>query len=277
MKAAAFDYLRPRDLPEAARALADAAGGAKLLAGGQSIGPMLNLRLVRPRLLIDVSRLEALRGIAERDDAWRIGGGVTHARLEDAAGQLAGAGMLIEVAAGIAYRPIRNRGTIGGSLAHADPAADWPLALAAMGADVELRNAAGRLRRVPAAGFMIAAFTTALEEDEIIEAVVVPKLTRSARWGYFKFCRKTGEFPEASAAIVLDPERRAARLFMGALDGAPQPLPALAAAIARDGAPAATPEAVGAAVAAAAPQLDSVDRGLHAAVVSRAIRQVFQP
>ena len=129
MKAASFDYLRPRDLGEAAAALAGADGDAKLLAGGQSLGPMLNLRLARPSLVIDISRLDALRGIEETRNAWRIGAAVTHSALEDAAGRMPGGEMLCEVAAGIAYRSVRNRGTIGGSLAHADPAADWPLVM----------------------------------------------------------------------------------------------------------------------------------------------------
>src|SRR6266496_4277688 len=130
MKAARFDYVRPGDVGEALAALAKAEG-AKILAGGQSLGPMLNLRLARPALLVDFSRLEALQQMEDAGRTWRIGAGVTHARLEDARGRLSGSEMLCEVAAAIAYRSVRNRGTIGGSLAHADPAADWPLAHAA--------------------------------------------------------------------------------------------------------------------------------------------------
>ena len=130
-------------------------------------------------------------------------------------GQLTGGEMLREVAAGIAYRAIRNRGTIGGSIAHADPAADWPLALAALGATVNIRSAGGA-RATPLEKFVLGAFTTALREDEIIESVEVPKLSRAGRYGYYKFCRKTGEFAEASAAAVFDPETRAARIYFGA-------------------------------------------------------------
>ncbi|MBI3707723.1 MAG: FAD binding domain-containing protein [Proteobacteria bacterium] len=275
MKAAIFDYVRPRDLAEAARLLADAKGGAKLLAGGQSLGPMLNLRLARPRLLVDVARLGELRGIEARDSAWRIGGGVTHAQIEDAAGRLPGAEVLCAVAAGIAYRAVRNRGTIGGSLAHADPAADWPLALAALGADIEICGISGA-RTVAADRFMKGAFTVDLAEDEVVAAVSVPKLSGGARWGYYKFCRKTGEFPEASAAALFDAERRSARVFIGALSGAPQRIPALAAAIAERGAAACTREATEAAVTAAAPDLDVIDRRMHAAVLLRALQQVVR-
>jgi len=271
MKAARFDYVRPADLGEAMRALAGAPG-AKLLAGGQSLGPMLNLRLARPRLLVDIARLDALRAIADEGDAWRLGAAVTHAAIEDA--PLLRGSALAGVAAGIAYRAVRNRGTIGGSLAHADPAADWPLALAALDAEILVLGPKGP-RRVAADGFMAAAFTTALAEDELIEAVRVPKPSAGARFGYFKFCRKTGEFPEASCAVLLDAGRRIARLFVGALSGAPRPLPELARALAERGAAAATPEAVAAALAQAAPQLDAVDRRMHAGAALRAIRQLF--
>lgn len=270
MKAAAFDYARPRDLGEAVRLLGQSAGSAKPLAGGQSLGPMLNLRLARPALLVDVSRLIELREIRDAGAAWRIGGAVTHAEIEDAT--LPGGEMLSLVAAGIAYRSVRNRGTIGGSLAHADPAADWPLALAALDATVQIRGAKGE-RAVPVDRFIRSAFTTELAEDEIITAVTVPKLSASARVGYFKFCRKTGEFPEASAAALLDPERRIARVFMGALSGAPQPLAALASRVASEGAAACTRAAALEAIAAL--PLDVVDRRMHAGALLRALQQIF--
>lgn len=274
MKAAAFDYTRPRDLAEAVAALAAGQGGAKLLAGGQSLGPMLNLRLARPGLLVDVSRLAELQGIADRGTSWRIGGAVTHASIEDRAGTMPGAEMLCAVAGGIAYRAVRNRGTIGGSLAHADPAADWPLALAVLGAEIEIRGPSGT-RRVQADAFMKGAFATALAEDEIIVAVDVPKLGRAARWGYYKYCRKTGEFPEASAAALFDPERRVARAFVGALSGAPVAVPVLAEAIAARGAAACTRDAALAAIATAAPGLEEAEKRMHAAALHRALEQAL--
>ncbi len=147
MKPAAFDYLRPRDLGEALVALRSGAGEAKPIAGGQSLGPMLNLRLARPKLLVDVSRI---RGTAEQvvdeGDGWRIGAAVTHAELEDR--PLAGCEPLARVARLIAYRAVRNRGTVGGSLAHADPAADWPLVFATLDAQVRVAGPSGT-REVP--------------------------------------------------------------------------------------------------------------------------------
>ena len=221
MKAARFDYVRPGDIGEALAALAASEGRGKLLAGGQSLGPMLNLRLARPALLVDVSRLAALTKIEDAGRAWRIGAGVTHARLEDARGKLPGGEMLCEVAATIAYRSVRNRGTIGGSLAHADPAADWPLALAALGASVNIRGTSPRRSRSSVSSKAPSPRRCARTRSS--SSIDVPKLSRAGRYGFYKFCRKTGEFAEASAAAVFDPETKAARIFLGALRGMPRP------------------------------------------------------
>ncbi len=272
MKAAAFDYVKPKDVPDAITALSGAAGEAKPLGGGQSLGPMLNLRLARPKLLVDVSRLDAMRAIEDKGTFWRIGGAVTHSAIEDA--NLPGCTVMSAVARNIAYRTIRNRGTIGGSLAHADPAADWPLALPALAANIVISGPAGE-RTVPAGEFTKGAFATVLTEEELVVAVEVPKLSASARWGYWKFCRKTGEFPECSAAMLMDPERKLARLWVGALDGAPQSLDGLAAEIAQRGELAATEIAVSAALDLAVPGQDPVSRRLHVTAVRRAVQKGF--
>jgi len=266
VKAAAFDYVRPRDVDEALNALR--AADAKPIAGGQSLGPMLNLRLARPKLLVDVSRIESLQQIKDEGDGWRIGASVTHAELEDR--PLAGCQPLSKVARVVAYRAVRNRGTVGGSLAHADPAADWPLVLAALDATVRIIGPSGT-RELKADTFMTAAFTTQLRDDEIVESIRVPKLGPGARWGYYKFCRKTGEFPEAAAAFLLDPQRRIARLFAGALDRPPQPLEAVARSVAEQGS--ASLEAIGAAMARVAPGMGPAARKLRATAVQRAIAQ----
>ncbi|VTU17745.1 FAD binding domain-containing protein [Variovorax sp. RA8] len=273
MKAASFDYQRPPTLQAALRLLSDAGGSAKVMGGGQSLGPMLNLRLTRPKQVIDVSALEELRGVAQDGDAIRIGAAVTHAEIEDGAHALLRGGLLQSVAGGIAYRAVRNRGTVGGSLAHADPAADWVLAASALGAEVEVASQAGT-RRVPMDGFMQGAYTTVLGEGELLVALRVPQLGPAARWGYFKFCRKTGEFAEASCAAVFDPARKLARVVLGALDGAPQALPALAAQVARSGA-VPSRDAIAAAVAVAAASKDAVDRKLLAVAVERCLAQVL--
>jgi aerobic carbon-monoxide dehydrogenase medium subunit len=273
MKAAAFDYVRPRNLDEAVAALKGAAGEAKIVAGWQSLGPMLNLRLVRPKLIVDVARIESLRRIDDLGASWRIGGAVTHAEIEDAHG-LGNREMLRGVAAGIAYRAVRNRGTIGGSLAHADPAADWPLALSACAAVVSIRGPRGE-RSVPADRFVVAAFTTDLQPDEIVQAVIVPK-TASMRTGYYKFFRKTGEFPQASAAVVIDHASKQARIFVGALHGPVQPLSGLASDVAERGPSACTGAAIAEELAAVAPRFDAVQLRMHVAVVQRAVQRALQ-
>jgi carbon-monoxide dehydrogenase medium subunit len=269
MKAAAFDYLRPRDLAGVFDALQTP--GAKLIAGGQSLMPMLNLRLARPSLLIDIGGIDALRAVEDRKTHMRIGATVTHAELEDRA--IPGCALLRRVACGIAYRAVRNRGTVGGSLAHADPAADWPLAMAAVGATVIIEGKAGN-RQVPAESFMFSAFQTHLADDEVVVAVDVPKLSPAARFGYYKFCRKTGEFPEAGAAAVFDPATKAARVYLGALAGAPQPLHGLAASVARQGASAVTEAAIANAVNEI-DQGDAAERRMRRAAIARALKEVF--
>jgi carbon-monoxide dehydrogenase medium subunit len=266
VKAAAFDYVRARDVGEALAALRGAGGEGKPIAGGQSLGPMLNLRLARPKLLVDISRIDSLRQITDEGAAWRIGAAVTHAQLEDR--PLAGCEPLAKVARVVAYRAVRNRGTVGGSLAHADPAADWPLVFATLDAAVRVAGPSGT-REIKADAFMSSAFTTPLADDEIVDSVRVPKLGAGARWGYYKFCRKTGEFPEAAAALLLDPERRVARLFAGALDAPPQPLEKVARAVAQEGS--ASDDMIAAALARAAPGLGPASRKLRATAVKRAI------
>ncbi len=274
MKPAVFDYVRPQDLAEATGILSKIEG-ARLLAGGQSLGPMLNLRLARPELLIDISQLDELKRFEDTGKSWQIGSAITHAQLEDAGEALGTSMMIVEVASDIAYRSVRNRGTVGGSLAHADPAADWPLVFSALDAVIHVRGHKSRVRQIAADNFLRAAFTTELRQDEIIEFVDVPKPSPSARCGYFKFCRKAGDFPEASAAVVVDPDAGRSRIFIGALAGAPKPLAEVAKAVAAHGPGAATEDSLSAAIATAIPDFDSVAVRMHAATVQRAIQKAF--
>lgn len=234
MKPASFEYQRAASVAEALSAMRDPALAAKPIAGGQSLGPMLNLRLARPPRLVDISGVEELRRIEDCGAFVRFGAAVTHARIEDEAGAYGGVAPLARVARGIAYRAVRTRGTIGGSLAHADPAADWPLVLAAMGATIVVHGERGP-RRIDAAAFMLGSYVTQLAEDELVTAVEVPKLGAGARWAYRKFCRKAGEFAQAAATVLLDPERRVARIFIGAPADRPTSLPELAGELARRG------------------------------------------
>jgi aerobic carbon-monoxide dehydrogenase medium subunit len=271
VKPVAFEYVRPHDIAGAIAA-ARQRPESKFIAGGQSLGPMLNLRLARPSVLIDISLLPDLREAHELASSWLIGAAVTHAEIEDGRTPIGSGGILPEVARQIAYRAIRNRGTIGGSLAHADAAADWPLALSACGASVHLRSPAGA-RTLAMSDFLRSAFTTALGDYELVTAIEIPKLSKTARWGYYKLCRKAGEFPIASAAIVLDDERCAA--FLGALSDRPRPMMTLAGEIARTQSLPSTDQLI-AAVGAAAPELDAIDRRIFVACAARAVSRALQ-
>jgi carbon-monoxide dehydrogenase medium subunit len=220
MKAAAFAYERPSDLNAALFLMAKATGMAKIIAGGQSLGPMLNLRLVEPDMIVDITGLSELKQAERSGDELVIGACITHGDIEDGRIPDVTRGAMQRVAGAIAYRAVRNRGTIGGSLSHADPAADWVSALSALGATVMLRSVAG-VRDLAVEEFVTGALESALQPGEIVEAVRVPVMTPSARWGYVKACRKPGEFAHAIAAVVIDPESATARAVVGALHAAP--------------------------------------------------------
>jgi aerobic carbon-monoxide dehydrogenase medium subunit len=257
MKPAPFELARPANLAEAAAALARHAGGARLLAGGQSLAPMLNLRLVRPTMLVAIAHLPELGAVAEDADAVTIGAAVTHSAIADGRTPDIG-GILARIAQGIAYRAVRNLGTIGGSLCHADPAADWLTTLTAFSASVLTWREAGG-RAIPLAQFVTGAFRTALEPGEIVQAVRVPRPSPQARWGYYKACRKPGEFAHAMAAVLDDPARGIRRAVIGAVGGPPVVLEGERVA------PAAAEDALRAA------GLDAVARRMQAVALKRAL------
>ena len=220
MKAAAFAYERPSDLNAALSLMAKATGITKIIAGGQSLGPMLNLRLVEPDLIVDITGLSELKQAERSGDELVIGACITHGDIEDGRIPDVTRGAMQRIAGAVAYRAVRNRGTIGGSLSHADPAADWVSALSALGAKVMLRSITGA-RYLAVEEFVTGALESALLPGEIVEAVHVPVMAPSAHWGYVKACRKPGEFAHAIAAVLIDPEAATARAVIGALDAAP--------------------------------------------------------
>jgi carbon-monoxide dehydrogenase medium subunit len=220
VKPAAFAYERPENMASALALAAADAGQVNFIAGGQSLGPMLNLRLVQPDLLIDLTRIPELKQIEQTGDAIIIGACITHADIEDGRVPDVTRGALPAVARNIAYRAVRNRGTIGGSLTHADPAADWLSALCAIGASAIIRGSAGT-REIPVEDFMLGMFQTILQPGEILEALRIPRLSPSARWGYYKVCRKTGEFAHAIGAVLFDRARGVSRAVIGATGGVP--------------------------------------------------------
>lgn len=222
MKAPPFAYSRAESLDDALALLHDAGDEAKLLAGGQSLVPLLVHRVVRPSHLVDIDGLSELAGLARDADALVLGALTRHAELERA--ELTGAERLLAEAAGhVGHVPIRSRGTLGGSVAHADPAAELPAALVALDAAIVLRTSEGE-RRVPAGDFFLGPFTTALGPTEAVVAAAVPAATRTRRAAFAELAVRHGDFALASVAVTAHVERGAvtgSRIVLGAIEGAP--------------------------------------------------------
>ncbi len=275
MKAPAVDYVRPRSLAEAIDLLAQAKGEAQVMAGGQSLVAMMNLRLASPGLLIDIARLAELTGVTDEAEGVTLGACVTHAAIEDCRVADASRGLMPRVAATLGYRAIRNRGTIGGSLALSDPAAEWPAVLVALDAEVTLCGPSGR-RSLKCTEFTTGIFETKLAADEIIESVRIPRLSAEGRWGYIKLCRKTGEFANALAVVVADRARGYSRVVLGAVNGAPLPLEETSRLVTMD-----RQDAVRSAIAAdlddraSDRHFDEFQRNLHNVAASRAVQQML--
>ena len=263
MKPAPFEYVRARDAQEAARLLGDPARDARIIAGGQSLGPMLNLRLARPDLLVDVSRCEDLRGYVDEGDAVVYGASVTHADIEDGRVPDALDGHMARAARQIAYRAVRNRGTLGGSIAHADPAADWPTVLLATGAEVILQNPTG-LRAMRLAQFITGPFSVARDRDEVLVGVRVFKRSAALRWSYRKVSVKAGEFAHAFAIAMHDPSSGERRAVVGAIERVPLVLDA-------PGDELADPARARAFIAERLPGLPATRQQLHGATLARAV------
>ena len=219
MKPARFDYQQAQNVAEISSALmGDQA--VKILAGGQSLGPMLNLRLVQPTLLVDITRVAELKQVNETHEDILIGACVTHANIEDGCVPGATGRVLASIARGIAYRAVRNRGTLGGSLAHADPSADWISTLMALDAELSVRKGT-KVRQLRLLNSMSGPFDIGLEQGEWVEAVRIPIVSHESGWGYAKIVRKTGEFAHAMAAVLQDPARDCMRIVIGATETSP--------------------------------------------------------
>jgi carbon-monoxide dehydrogenase medium subunit len=201
MKPAPFRYARPGALPEAIALLAASRGEAKLLAGGQSLVPMLNMRLVRPAVLVDLNRVPGLDRIAAAPGGGlAIGALVRHSDVAASPLVRERAPLLAEAARHVGHAAIRNRGTLGGSLAHADPAAELCAALVALEAELVLAGPGGP-RTVTAPGYFRGLLATALEPDEILTEVRVP--AQPATWGFAELARRPGDFAVAGVAALI--------------------------------------------------------------------------
>ncbi len=209
MKPPVFDYAAPGTVGEALSLLAQHEGEAKILAGGQSLMPLLNMRLARPGLLVDLGRVPGLDYIREVDGGLAIGAMTTQRTVERSTVVAARNPLLHAAVRLIAHPQIRNRGTIGGSLAHADPAAECPALALAM--DAELRvvgsGASGRERAIPAADFFLTYLTTALAPAELLTEVRFPALPDGSGWSFMEVARRHGDFALAGAVATLALDR----------------------------------------------------------------------
>jgi carbon-monoxide dehydrogenase medium subunit len=216
MKPAPFQYHAPHSLDEAATLLSEFGEDAKVLAGGQSLIPMLALRLTAFDHLVDLGRIDELRGIERRNGSLWIGGGTTETAVGASADVATASPLLHRSTPLIGHFQIRNRGTIGGSLAHADPAAEYPAVALAMDAELEAMSTRGA-RSIPASGFFTGLWTTALEADEILTGIRLPVWTGRCGFAVQEFARRHGDFALAGAVIgiEIDGEDRIRRCAVG--------------------------------------------------------------
>lgn len=227
VKAAKFEYLLASSTDEAVAALAAGDGEAIVLAGGQTLLPLLAMRLARPALLVDINDVAALAGIEEGADEIVIGACTRQAATLASPVVAEHLPLIAQALAHVGHQQTRNRGTIGGSLAHGDPAAELPLAALALGAELNLRSTAGE-RRLPIAGFYTGPMMTARAADELVVAVHVPKAAPGARvgTGFHEVAERHGDFAIAAAAarIELDADDVCTRaaLAVGGVDAVPR-------------------------------------------------------
>lgn len=224
MKPAAFDYLRPDSLAEALAELAADPDETKVLAGGQSLVPMMNFRLARPGRLLDINRLPDLAGTRAEGGRVHVGALTRHLALQNTRLQGPLGGLLRRSAANVGHLPIRTRGTFGGSLAHCDAASEWCLVARLLDAEVTAQSTARGVRVIPAADFFHSTFTTALEPDEILTSVSLPALDDTWTTGIAEFARRAGDFAivAATGAVrVVDGQVAEARVCLGGVHETP--------------------------------------------------------
>ena len=271
MKPAAFSYHVPRTVEEAVGLLSQyAPQDGRILAGGQSLVPAMALRVATPSHLIDINDIQELGRIEARDGYLSIGACVRHAAFERPAAPGTLGELLSTVVRHIAHYPIRTRGTVCGSLAHADPASEWCLVAATLDARMTARSRRGT-RTIEASTFFRSLMTTALEPDELLAEVRLPLLPQHTRFGFNEFSRRPGDFAIAMALVVLGP---APRIGVGGVEPRPRRIPEAEAALAGGS----LDEAAEAAAAAVDPMSDphysaAYRRDLVRTVVRRALQQ----
>lgn len=287
MKPAAFSYYRPRSLDEAIALLVEHGFDAKVIAGGQSLAPMMNMRFAQPMHLVDLNGIAGLDGVRREQGTLRVGALTRHHTLATDPLVAHACPLLAEVAATIGHYAIRQRGTLGGSLAHADPAAQLPLVARTLDARIDVVGPGGA-REIAAADFVLAAMSTTLDADEIVTAVSFPCARAGEGHAFELFCRRHGDFAIAACAVtvsVSDGHFDALRLGVGGVTDAPLALDEVAAGFVGARADAAVVARIAASVAAsvepmpqpgipAAYRLELVE-ALSARALARAIRRAL--
>jgi carbon-monoxide dehydrogenase medium subunit len=274
MKAAPFEYLRPKSVAEASVALARRGENTAVIAGGQSLLPMLSLRVATVDVLIDISRLDDLKAVARTPDSVWIGALTTHAMIEDGKVPDTFGGLMRRVAGQISYRAVRNMGTIGGSVALADPAADWPCCLFALDATLRVAGRHG-VRVQSVTDFVRGPYDTTLTTGDIIMGFDVPSPTAPFRWGFAKVVRKSGAFANSIAIATAQGHDGPVSVVLGAAGSRPHRMTAVAEKI-RAGA--GSDEELRAAIAADlgthVPDADAYEKRMHTATILRAVRDM---
>ncbi len=225
MKPPVFDYHDPETVEEALDLLAEHGDEGKVLAGGQSLVPLLNFRLAHPEHLIDLNRIGALAGIRRQDGSLRVGAMTRQATMEHSTLVAENWPLLNEALTYVAHAQIRNRGTIGGSVAHADPAAELPVAFTALDARVQVRSAKGE-RTIEIADLFVTHLTTTLEPDELLVGIEVDPVPANSGHAFIEFARRHGDFALGGAAVLLtlDSSGKCERAAVALLGAAPVPL-----------------------------------------------------
>ena len=274
MKPAPFDYLRPKSVAEASVALGKRGVTTAAIAGGQSLVPMLALRVALPDILVDLSRLDDLKVVTRTPDSVWLGALTTHAAIEDGETPDIFNGLMRRVAGQISYRAVRNHGTIGGSVALADPAADWPACLLALGTSVRVVGRNGvRVQSID--DFLKGAYETTLATGDIIMGFDIPSPPKSFRWGFSKVARKSGAFAHSLAVVTATAKDISVKAVLGAAGARPRALVATASQLEIPGS---TEEQIRAATAADLnayfTDLDDYQKRMHTANVLRAARNM---
>lgn len=202
MKPAPFDYLRARSVAEAAEALAAAGGDGKIVAGGQSLMPMINFRLVKPAVLIDINDIPGLAAIRLEEDRLRLGATVRHRMTATDSLVREKAPVVHEAMRHVAHLTVRNRGTFCGSVCHADPAAEMPLMTLLLNGEIEAVSVRGS-RTIPAADFFVGSLVNALEPDELVTSIAIDALAPGTGWAFEEFARRHGDFALACVATTM--------------------------------------------------------------------------